>query len=239
MRFKSINEAISFGSLDEMKRFLEEGVSINNRGDYNMTPLMVAAYRGKLRLLSYLIQLGADLNLVDKYGQTALICSITSPFTHSITKVRMVHALLGAGANPNIGVAWHVSPPSVGLTSPKYEPDKDIWGCFGQAIKRREFDIAQMCLDYGARPLPVSKIKSAPVLSKTLVAMVNNPPSLESQTIRYIREYVSQDKIAELGLPPALLKGCFGLPNTPVENPAIEDEDPLHSLQSLGINDQF
>ncbi|WP_330924869.1 ankyrin repeat domain-containing protein [Candidatus Sororendozoicomonas aggregata] len=224
-----MGQAISCRSIPAVERFLEEGVSINSRGDHNMTPLMTAASLGSFRMLSYFIQLGADLNLVDYYGQSALTLSITNPFAASNRKARMVRALLRAGANPNIGVAWHV-PPFKRPSDRKNADDKDVWGCFGQAARRREFDIGEVCLDFGARPLTTSKLKRDPdvpdATKKTFERMVKHRTSLESQTVNYISRNVNQDKLARLGIPPALLKDCFSLPNTPAENAILKDAPP-------------
>ncbi|WP_330924872.1 ankyrin repeat domain-containing protein [Candidatus Sororendozoicomonas aggregata] len=225
-----IHHAAQCGSTAEVKRFLSEGVSINSRSSVMGTPLMMAACRGDYRMLRYLIELGADPNLTDHYGKTALIYSILSFPANSNTKIRMVHRLLRAGANPVIGIAHSVSISEDRQDMGATVTDEDTSGCMGQAAKYGHFEIAEMCVNFGARPLPADKLKlhsgTPDATKKAFQAMANNPVSLQSMAIRLIREHVSQDKLAELPIPPAVMKDCFGLPNTPVANPKVEGEDP-------------
>ncbi|WP_330924871.1 ankyrin repeat domain-containing protein [Candidatus Sororendozoicomonas aggregata] len=230
-RCLDIHQATRYGSITEVELFLSEGVSINCGDRSMMTPLMFAAYQGDCRMLNHLIQLGADLNLIDHFGRTALIRAIASPFADSDKKVEMVHQLLRAGANPIIGISYR----NLSSTN-KHVPDEDIKGCMGLATKYGEFNIAKMCLNFGARPLPASRLRFDPEVpdatKKEFEVMANNPVSLQSMTIKLIREHVSQDKIAELPIPPGVLKDRFGLPNTPVENPKVEGEDPPFPQQA-------
>ncbi len=221
-----IHHAAQCGSTAEVKRFLSEGVSIDCRNQNMLTPLMVAACRVDSRMVSYLIQWGADPNLIDSYGRTALIYAIVEDFQSYRTKLSVVHQLLRAGANPNIGIdqpTWLDERKGLVL-------HEDARGCMGQAAKNGDYEIAELCMKFGAMPLPTNKLvfnSDVPdATKKEFEAMANNPVSLQSLTIKLIRDHVRQDKLPGLPIPPAVLKDCFGLPNTPVENPHVEGDDP-------------
>ncbi len=209
-----MNEEINFaafnGELDKVKLFLSQGVDINARNIFRMTPLMSASVQGSLDLINYLIEAGADLNLTDFWGRSALITAITGTAESSIKK-EVVLALLRAGANPNIGG----EPP----THP-YVLAEATRPCVIEAAWIGEFDIINICLGFGARLVPARYVDySHRVPGKTKEAierLLGSPLSLESQAIRLIRSLVSSRSIPELPLPPRILRKCFDLPEPSV-----------------------
>ena len=60
------------GHLEVMKRLLEAGQDVNQRGRSERTPLMWAANYDRADCVEYLLQNGAQLDLKDKRGNTAL-----------------------------------------------------------------------------------------------------------------------------------------------------------------------
>lgn len=64
-------EAAGKGSLDEVDRLLRAGVS-PNAARFNVTPLVAAAEHGHVEVIQRLIDAGADVNLRDQQGMTAL-----------------------------------------------------------------------------------------------------------------------------------------------------------------------
>jgi ankyrin repeat protein len=58
--------------LDEAKALVERVAAINNTNKYGNTPLMIAAYSGKLEFFRYLTQIGADINIRNANNNTAL-----------------------------------------------------------------------------------------------------------------------------------------------------------------------
>ncbi|KTC90497.1 ankyrin repeat domain-containing protein [Fluoribacter dumoffii] len=65
--------AIRLGSISLVKKFLKAGMDINLPiTNDNGTPLMMAIGNGDLRLTNFLLKRGADTNLTDKRGYTAL-----------------------------------------------------------------------------------------------------------------------------------------------------------------------
>ena len=68
----------------------EQPLSPNPQGDY---PLIVAARQGRADVLAYLLEQGADLNVIDQYGNNALWAAC---FAESVDCINL---LLQAGVN--------------------------------------------------------------------------------------------------------------------------------------------
>ena len=91
-----LRDYASSGNLAELERLVREGVSVNDRSSFNNTALLHAAKHGKRNCLRFLIDNGADVNIVNNSGYTPLICSAI------IGDYEGVKALLKAGAE-----TWH------------------------------------------------------------------------------------------------------------------------------------
>lgn len=63
--------AISKGEIETVKQFIESGTKVNKKLN-GLTPLMYAARYNKVEIIKYLLQKGADLNIKDSQGFTAL-----------------------------------------------------------------------------------------------------------------------------------------------------------------------
>jgi uncharacterized protein YbjQ (UPF0145 family) len=67
----SIVDAAAKGNLEKVKAQLAAGTDINERaGEHDSTALHAAAYYGKLEIVRFLIEKGADMNAKNKHGQT-------------------------------------------------------------------------------------------------------------------------------------------------------------------------
>jgi len=67
----SIVDAAAKGDLEKVKAQLAAGTDINERaGEHDSTALHAAAYYGKLEIVRFLIEKGADMNAKNKHGQT-------------------------------------------------------------------------------------------------------------------------------------------------------------------------
>ena len=63
--------AISKGDVETVKQFIENGTKVNKKLN-GLTPLMYAARYNKVEIIEYLLQKGADRDLTDSQGFTAL-----------------------------------------------------------------------------------------------------------------------------------------------------------------------
>ena len=71
---EALKMAAAEDDLESVERLLREGAHINARkGAYRTTALMEASVQGNLAVMRFLIENGADVNLVDKDGWTALM----------------------------------------------------------------------------------------------------------------------------------------------------------------------
>ena len=66
-----LSVAISKGELETVKKYIEEGTKVNKKIN-GMTLLMYAARYNQVEIINYLLQQGAELNIVDSHGYTAL-----------------------------------------------------------------------------------------------------------------------------------------------------------------------
>jgi ankyrin repeat protein len=66
-----LSVAISKGEIETVKKFIEYGMDVNEKLN-GMTPLMYAARYNKVEIIKYLLQKGADRNIKDSQGFTAL-----------------------------------------------------------------------------------------------------------------------------------------------------------------------
>lgn len=83
--------------IDQVKKWLQQGANVNvrsGRGSENVTPLMIAAKNGSKNILTFLIASGADVNLQDDDGETALSQAIRWA-DHATVQVLLAH-----GAEP-------------------------------------------------------------------------------------------------------------------------------------------
>jgi len=66
-------QAIQKGSQAQVETLLSGGTDVNARDDNGLTPLMVAAFLGRVDVVRLLLQKGADVNARDLQGEGALI----------------------------------------------------------------------------------------------------------------------------------------------------------------------
>ena len=99
---------IQKGDLNAVKSFLEAN-NIDICDNYNRTALMNACLYGKDEIVEWLLGKGADVNLQDKNGYTALHFSAQEMFASCTQK------LLASGANPNIQDVHGNTPPWVAI----------------------------------------------------------------------------------------------------------------------------
>jgi ankyrin repeat protein len=102
---RQLEAAIMTGSLDDVRKAIADGVSINLSGKQGITPLILAISRDNVYILSALLKAGADFNARLDCGTPAIWFAATREVPGSL---RM---LLEAGADPNaIDEGRHQSP---------------------------------------------------------------------------------------------------------------------------------
>ncbi len=98
----------ALGDIGAVERAIAEGASINGCDARGWSPLIWAANRGRPVVLN-LIAAGADLDLVDATGSSAVLHAAVGGH------LDVVDALIGSGANPNKGNTHGLTPLAVVL----------------------------------------------------------------------------------------------------------------------------
>lgn len=100
---------IHVGQIDKVKLLLEFGANKNDRGRCDKTPLMYAIGKRDSEMLAWLIQEGFEIDALDEYNYTALICAA------EIDDVNCMKILIDAGVNADI--ENHVNEKAINLIS--------------------------------------------------------------------------------------------------------------------------
>jgi ankyrin repeat protein len=79
--------AIMKGDLDTVKKFIEYGSDVNEKSN-GLTPLMFAARYNKVEIIKYLVEKGADKQLKDEKGNTALNYAEFSKSQEAVTYLK-------------------------------------------------------------------------------------------------------------------------------------------------------
>ncbi|KAJ5076861.1 serine/threonine-protein kinase sty8-like [Anaeramoeba ignava] len=122
-----ITEAIWNDDLKEIQKLISSGEDINKRSEFSgQTPIHLALQENKKEIAIYLVENGANLNIIDNNGLTPLMIAV------DIRSRDMVELLLGYGANVDA---------------------IDEYGetCLHKAIDQNS-KIAHLLLSYGANP---------------------------------------------------------------------------------------
>ena len=80
--------------MEKVKALLKEGRSINEREPrvkFGWTPLIAAIYQRNTNVVHYLIESGADVNIPDSSGETALMWAMGNDENIDIVKFLIAH----------------------------------------------------------------------------------------------------------------------------------------------------
>lgn len=80
--------AISKGEIETVKQFIESGTKVNKKLN-GLTPLMHAARYNKVEIIKYLLQKGADRDIKDNQGLTAMNYAELSNAYEAITVLKL------------------------------------------------------------------------------------------------------------------------------------------------------
>lgn len=90
--------AVTRGDTREVTRQLRLGRNVNTADSYGSTILILAALSGNIGMIKCLIDAGADVNVRNRTGWTALISITTVGACHIHTKHEILNLLIDAGA---------------------------------------------------------------------------------------------------------------------------------------------
>jgi ankyrin repeat protein len=94
-----LENAVREGKENVIRLLLIMGADVEERGSYNMTPLLYAAFHGKSTIVKILVEAGADMNARDDTGWTVLHCAATND------DAELVQFLLENGARDLLDVS--------------------------------------------------------------------------------------------------------------------------------------
>ena len=111
--FTALMFAARQGCLECAKLLVEKGARVDYADPEGVTPLILAVYNFYFDTGAYLLSKGANPNLWDWWGRTALYCAVDLntiprggradlPSLDKVTSLEMIERLLKAGANPNL-----------------------------------------------------------------------------------------------------------------------------------------
>jgi ankyrin repeat protein len=123
-----LHEPAGQGDLEQVKKMIEKGAKVDKKDIAGQTPLMYAAETGKIDVVTYLIDQGADVNAVSgKMGRgTAII------YAAAANQVETVEYLIENGADIN-------------ATTPYHNETALIW-----AVAQGNTEVAKILLEHGA-----------------------------------------------------------------------------------------
>jgi len=93
---QALMEAAYSGQLEEVRRLVRDGTSVEVIDAERRTPMMFAAFNGHAAVAEYLLDAGAEIDAKDSSGRTALMYAASGPFAET------VGLLLKRGAEVNV-----------------------------------------------------------------------------------------------------------------------------------------
>ncbi len=80
----ALMEAAYAGKLDEVRRLVLDGTTVDVIDEERRTPLMFAAFNGHSPVAEYLLDAGAEIDAKDSSGRTALMYASSGPFVETV-----------------------------------------------------------------------------------------------------------------------------------------------------------
>ena len=92
----AMETAVREGNFEDMVNCVNNGASVNGFGDMSITPLMWAAHHGRVSMMIWLCDRGADIEVVSWGGFTALTDAVVKGYPEAVLM------LLNRGANRHV-----------------------------------------------------------------------------------------------------------------------------------------
>lgn len=125
---EQLQDAVRKGDAAAVKKLLDEGVDVNTKYRYNVTPIFFACDAGHLEVARLLLERGADLTVTDSfYGMTPLALAVSPPRKKTPAHNEIAKLLVAKGA-----------------------PDKAM--ALGAAVDEDDEGLAKAVLDSGGIP---------------------------------------------------------------------------------------
>ena len=141
-----LQEAAEAGDLDSVNHFLAvHRVDVNAKDDENYTPLIEAAYWGRVVVVSTLIAAGADVNAKTNYGYTPLSEAVRQGH------IAVVSMLIAAGADVNAPRGGRGNTPLHDAANEGHVSIVSVLIAAGADVSATEYSYGQTPLHYAAK----------------------------------------------------------------------------------------
>ncbi len=199
---KKFFSAVSKGDMVAVKEMLSWGVDINKPDSYGTTPLMAASFKGYETLVRYLIDSGADMELRDQNGLTAIDYAVKNEkyevaalIKKSIENEKKVPRIFNAVAKGDYNRLKRFIEMGFDVNS------KDVDGNFVlmNAVLKADMDIVQLLLENGA----LGNLKN-----KKGEGIIDQIEKLETSSLKLVQMVALLQKF-KISLQQPSVSGCF------------------------------
>ncbi len=152
---EDIFQAAAQGNLTSVKAFLAQGININTQDERGNTALMQAVYGKHLHIITFLVEQGANVNLINKDGWSALLYASNRDIFRYLLK-HNADPTVTAESGFNILMAAAYAGDKATLAdfikqgADINSKDKYAWSLLINAIKGGHFDVVKYLIDNGA-----------------------------------------------------------------------------------------
>lgn len=152
---EDIFQAAAQGNLTSVKAFLAQGININTQDERGSTALIQAVYGNHLHIIEFLVEQGADVNLITKDGWSALLfASNRDTFRYLLKHNADSTATTESGFNILMAAAYAGDKATLADLIKQgadiNAKDKYAWSLLINAIKGEHFDVVKYLIDNGA-----------------------------------------------------------------------------------------
>jgi ankyrin repeat protein len=81
---QALMESAYMGNLEDVRRLVLSGTTVDVKDEERRTPLMFAAFNGHAPVVEYLLDAGAEIDAKDRNGRPALMYASSGPFAETV-----------------------------------------------------------------------------------------------------------------------------------------------------------